>query len=163
MSGPAPTLDHVPEWADPWGHADYFRAITRARVIAYLLDALAVALLVGGIYGAGLVLAALTLGLAWPLVVVMVGLAPLAYHSLLIGGPRQATLGMQVMSIKVMSLWPGANGRVSLIQALVQTLGFYLSIALTCWLILFVVHFNPRRRTLHDGLAGTVVVRDFGQ
>ncbi len=45
------------------------------------------------------------------------------------------------------------------LQALVQTLLFYITVAMTCSLVLLFALFNRRRRTLHDVLAGTVMVR----
>jgi uncharacterized RDD family membrane protein YckC len=36
---------------------------------------------------------------------------------------------------------------------------FYATLAITCSLILLVVLFNDRRRTIHDYLSGVVVVR----
>ncbi|TAN59158.1 MAG: RDD family protein [Magnetospirillum sp.] len=160
------TIEHCPEWGDPWGHPRYYLGITARRVYAYLLDIVVVGLLSGMAFVASVILGALTLGLLWPLLMVVLGLVPILYHTLAIGGPRSATLGMRVAGIKVMSIAPGAEqdgGRPTLLQAMIQTIGFYGSIAITCTLILLVALFNPRRRTLHDFLAGTVVVNDPAQ
>jgi uncharacterized RDD family membrane protein YckC len=46
-------------------------------------------------------------------------------------------------------------------QALVQTALFYITVGATCSLILLLVLFNRHKRTLHDMVAGTVVVRRF--
>ncbi|CAA7623665.1 conserved membrane hypothetical protein [Candidatus Terasakiella magnetica] len=162
-SGPALTIDNIPEWGDPWGHPRYFMGVTPRRVYAYLLDIVVVGLLMGMAYVASIILGALTLGLLWPLMIFLVSLVPIAYHTLTIGGERSATFGMRAAGIKVMSLAPGAvqnGGRPSLLQALIQTVGFYGSCAPTFCLILVVALFNPRRRTVHDFLAGTVVVND---
>jgi uncharacterized RDD family membrane protein YckC len=160
------TIDHIPEWADPWGHPRYFMGVTPRRVYAYLLDMVVVAMLCGMMFVASLILGMLSFGLLWPLMMFLMGCVPIAYHTLTIGGARSATLGMRVAGLKVMSIAPGAEqtqGRPSLVQALVQTVGFYGSVALTCTLILLVALFNPRRRTLHDALAATVVVNDPAQ
>ena len=108
----------------------------------------------------------ITFGLLWPALMVLIGLVPILYHTLTIAGPRSATLGMRIAGIKVMSVAPGAEqdgGRPTLLQAMIQTVGFYGSVAITCTLILLVALFNPRRRALHDFLAGTVVVNDPAQ
>ena len=47
----------------------------------------------------------------------------------------------------------------SLLQALVQTILFYLTVPTTGGLALLVVFFLPRRRALHDLLAGTQILR----
>jgi uncharacterized RDD family membrane protein YckC len=107
----------------------------------------------------------LTLGLLMPLHVLAVALVPFAYHTLLIGGERSATIGMRAMGLKVMSIAPDSpesqsHGRPTLFQAMIQTVCFYGSLLATGSLILAVALFNPRRRTVHDFLAGTVVVND---
>lgn len=163
--GPA-AIDHVPEWGDPWGHPRYFMGVTPRRVYAYLLDLVVVALLCGMTFIASLILGMLSFGLLWPLMMLVMGLVPIAYHTLTIGGERAATFGMRAAGLRVMSIAPGAEvdgGRPSLLQALIQTVGFYLSVGLTCTLILLVALFNPRRRTIHDALAATVVVNDPAQ
>jgi uncharacterized RDD family membrane protein YckC len=81
---------------------------------------------------------------------------PLAYHTWLIGGPSSATVGMQIMGVEVRT-WDGR--RPGYVQAALQTVVFYTSVALTSWLILLVALFNPRRRCLHDFLCGTIVIR----
>jgi len=82
-------------------------------------------------------------------------LIPFVYHSLLIGGPRSATFGMRAMDIEVYR-WTG--GRPNLAQAVIMTILFYGSIAMTAWLILAVALFSNTRRCLHDYFSGTVVV-----
>jgi uncharacterized RDD family membrane protein YckC len=137
--------------------------VTLRRVYAYCLDLVVVALVWGMVFIACVILGALSFGLLWPILAVLLGLVPILYHTLTIAGPRSATFGMRIAGLRVMSIAPGAEatgGRPHPVQALVQTLGFYVSIGLTGSLILLVALFNPRRRTLHDMLAGTVVVND---
>jgi uncharacterized RDD family membrane protein YckC len=47
------------------------------------------------------------------------------------------------------------------LQALIQTVLFYITVGATCSLVLLLVLFNRHKRTLHDMLSGTVVVRRF--
>lgn len=142
---------------DPERQPELFIGITSKRVFAYLIDLVVIALLSGLIWVCMVVLGLLTLGLLFPLLPVLMALVPLAYHTLGIVGPAQATPGMRMMGVRVVSL-ADQGGGPSLAQALVQTVAFYGSISLTGSLILVVALFNPRRRTLHDWLAGTVVI-----
>lgn len=156
---PAPT----PEWGDAWAHPEYFEGITVKRIIAYALDVVAVTALAVAVWFAGFILGILSFGILFPIQALAVALVPLAYHTLLIAGARSSTLGMRIMGIKVMSIALDAEargGRPTLFQAMILTVAFYGSMALTGSLILLVTLFNSRRRTMHDWLAGTVVVND---
>lgn len=142
---------------DPLRHPELYEGITARRIFAYLIDA---AILVVLIIAAWLVTgfaAILTLGLLLPLQPVVIGLIPLAYHILLVGGQGSATLGMRVMGIHVRSV-PDDMGRPSMLQAAIQSVVFYGSMAVTGALILLAVFFNRYRRTLHDYLSGTIVL-----
>jgi uncharacterized RDD family membrane protein YckC len=152
-----------PEWADAWAHPEFYQGVTVKRILAYAIDAVAVLVIAAAVWFAGLVLGLLSFGFLFPLQALAVALVPLAYHSLLIAAPRSATLGMRAMNLRVMSIAADAaalGGRPTLFQAMIQTVAFYGSLALTGSLVLVVALFNPRRRTLHDWLAGTVVVND---
>lgn len=153
----------VPDWADPWVHPELFQGVAFKRVIAYAIDVVLVGVLAATVWFAGLMLALLSFGLLFPLQALAVALVPLAYHSLQIAGRRSATIGMRVMGLKVVSVAPDVaawGGRPTLFQAMILTVAFYGSVALTGSLILLIALFNARRRTLHDWLAGTVVVND---
>lgn len=152
-----------PGWADAWAHPEYFAGVTLRRMLAYGIDVLAVALLAVPVWFIGMFASVLSFGLLAPLQALALALLPLAYHVLLLASPRAATLGMRAMGLRVMSLTPDSQawgGRPTLFQAMIQTVAFYGSVAVTGSLILLVALFNPRRRTLHDWLAGTVVVND---
>jgi uncharacterized RDD family membrane protein YckC len=158
-------LPPTPDWADPWGHPEYYAGITLRRILAYVIDGAIVLVLAGLVWIATGILGVLTFGVLFPLHALAVALVPFCYHSLLIGGPLSATVGMRAIGIRVMSIDPSAvgDGRPTLIQAMIQTVTFYGSLALTGSLVLVVALFNARRRTLHDLLAGTVVVNDIGR
>jgi uncharacterized RDD family membrane protein YckC len=163
MAQPPIIIENQPPWADPWSHPAYFAGITVQRIIAYAIDVVVIALLATMLWIFLMVLGFLTLGLAWTLLWLPAIFLPLSYHILFIAGPHSATPGMRVMGIRVMSLDPQAQdgGRPNLFQAIIQTVAFYGSVATTGSLILLVALFNTRRRTLHDWLAGTVVVNAF--
>lgn len=151
----------APVWADAWAHPEYYQGVTIRRVLAYLVDVVIVALLAVAVWVATGMLTLLSFGLLFPLQALAVALVPLAYHSLLIAAPGSATLGMRLFNLQVLSIAPdfdAGGGRPSLFQAIIQVVAFYGSVAATGTLILIVALFNARRRTLHDWLAGTVVV-----
>ncbi len=139
---------------DPLDSPDYYSGIVVKRIAAFLIDAFLIALLMLGWSALTVVLAIGSLGLLSPLIAVYV-LVPLLYDTLLVGGPRSATPGMRVMHIEVRR-WDGA--RPDLLQSALQSLMFYGTVGMTSTLILLVALFNPRRRCLHDYLAGTVTV-----
>lgn len=134
---------------------ELFDGIIFRRVIAYLIDVIILS-------GAAVflwVMVVMTLGLLGPIAALISPVLPLAYHSLLIGGPNSATIGMRLMGIEVRRL---DGGRPDLGRALVQTLLFYLTLALTTGLLLIVALFNDRRRCLHDMLSETLTVNADG-
>ena len=143
---------------EPYETPAYFRGVVLRRVIAYcLVDGPIVLLLctLAAVLFAGITV--VSLGILSP-VWAIYGFVPLAYHTLTIGGRHSGTLGMRLMNIEVRS-WNGE--RPSLAQALALTLLFYLTTAATAFLVLLFVFFNRRRCTLHDLIAGTLVVRRF--
>ncbi len=140
---------------DPFARPEYFDSIVLRRSIAYGVDCV-ILFIVGVVLTIALsIFGVLTLGLGFHLLP-LVALVPIAYATLLIGGPESATFGMRLMDVQVRS-WNGE--RPNMVQALVMTLLFYGTIAITWFFGLLVVFFNIRRRTAHDFLAGTIVVR----
>ena len=135
---------------DPLSRPELFDGVMFRRVIAYLID---VTILSGAVLFLWF-LVVVTLGLLGPIAALVTPVIPIAYHSLLIGGPNSATIGMRMMGIEVRRL---DGGRPDLGLALMQTLLFYATLALT-GLLLIVALFNDRRRCLHDWLSGTVTV-----
>lgn len=137
-----------------FGPSDFENVVFK-RTFAYVVDVVIIAILGAIAIGVGSVIGVMSLGLLWPLVAALISIIPFAYHTLTIGSPASATFGMRLFGVEVRT-WDGR--RPGYIQAAVQTIVFYASIALTSLLILFVVFFNKRNRTLHDFLAGTVVI-----
>ena len=127
------------------------------RIFAYLIDLLVLCLLLVLVWTSLASLTVLSLGLLSPIWIIC-PFVPLAYHTLLLSGHRSATIGMRAFKIELRS-WTGE--RPAFAQALVQTVLFYLTTAATFSLVLLVALFNRRRRTLHDIVAGTVVIRRF--
>jgi uncharacterized RDD family membrane protein YckC len=97
----------------------------------------------------------LTFGALTPLGLVVLAVLPIAYHTIFISR-HGATPGMRVFDLEVRS-WTGRPPDTS--QAFLTTVLFYASVSMTAWLVLLVPLFTDRSRTLHDILAGTIVLR----
>lgn len=141
---------------DPAAHPELYEGVLWRRAFAYLIDVLCI----GAIMVASLVLfmllTVLSLGLLAPGLWFLFGLIPLAYHTVLVSGPRSATFGMRAFDLQLRS-WHGE--RPGFLQALAHAALFYLTVAATCSLILLFALFNRRKRTLHDVLSGMLMVR----
>jgi uncharacterized RDD family membrane protein YckC len=140
---------------DPVARPDYFDGVVLRRSVGYLIDCVILFLLGLVLTVALSIFGIITFGLGFHLFPLL-SIVPIAYSTLLIGGPDSATFGMRLMDVQVRS-WSGE--RPNMIQALVMTLLFYGTIAITWFFGLLVIFFNARRRAAHDFLAGTVVVR----
>jgi len=125
------------------------------RVWGWVIDVCLIAVLVGVLYVVLLMFGLFTLGLGLPLLGVL-PLVPVLYHFLFLAGHGSATPGQQLFGLVVRR--NDDLGRPTPLQALLSTVGFYVTLA--CGVIwLGVALFTIRKRTLHDMLAGTVVVR----
>src|SRR5215471_18131050 len=76
---------------------ELFEGVLWRRPLAYLIDLLLIAFLLG----AWLWLVLMTLGLLWPLTSWAFLLIPLGYHAHLVGGRDSATLGMRLCGLEV--------------------------------------------------------------
>lgn len=138
------------------GDLSAFDGVISRRLVAYLLDLLLISVLVLLVASSFLMIGLLSFGLLNPLLSIIILLVPWAYHTLTIGGPSAATPGMRLFGIEVRRL---DGERPGYLLAALLTAIFYVSVAVTSWLVLLVTLFNARGRTLHDFLCGTVVVR----
>ncbi|MEP4861468.1 MAG: RDD family protein, partial [Alphaproteobacteria bacterium] len=101
-------------------------------------------------------LGVLTLGLGWALFGVLGPIVALIYIWSTLGGAKQATPGMQLMSLRLDRL----DGRpLDGLLAVVHTVLFWAGNAILTPFVLLVSLFADRKRTLHDLLLGTVVTR----
>jgi uncharacterized RDD family membrane protein YckC len=142
---------------DPVSHPELFAGVLRRRFFAYLLDAFCIGAIMVATWLLFALLTVLSLGLLAPVLWFLFGLIPLAYHTLMVSGPRAATLGMRAFDLQLRS-WDGE--RPIFLQALAHAALFYLTVAATCFLILLFALFNRRKRTLHDVLSGMLMVRN---
>ncbi|SLN44437.1 RDD family protein [Oceanibacterium hippocampi] len=141
---------------DPAVYPELYDGVAPARALAYLIDAICIALLIFAVGFAFTLLSILSLGILSPIWLIF-PLIPLAYHSFFVGGPHSATIGMRVMNIEVRLL---DGRRPDYLLALLHTILFYASISVTAWLIVLVALFNRRGQCVHDFLLGTVVIRN---
>ncbi len=141
---------------DPMTFPEVYEGILPRRVLAYFVDLICIGVIGVFVWIAFAVLWLMSFGLLGPVLWFLLALIPFAYHTLLLAGRRSATLGMRCFDLELRSV---TGERPGLLQAAAQTALFYITIGLTCSLILLVALFNGRRRTLHDFLAGTVMVR----
>jgi uncharacterized RDD family membrane protein YckC len=151
---PAPPPPFVP--AEALSDPLLFEGVVLRRSFAYLLDLLFLALIIFLFKIALVFLTIISFGLLTPVLILFGMVIPVAYHTLSIGGPASATPGMRLMGVEV-RVWNG--GKPGYLQALLQTVVFYVTASMTAGLILLWALFNNRRRCLHDILCGTVVVR----
>ncbi len=126
------------------------------RVFAYAFDAAIIGTLVGAGFVALLPLVVVSFGLLWGVAMFALSLIPATYHTLLIGGSRSATWGQRLFDLQVCRL---DGGRPDYVQALILTVLFYVSVALTAFLILAVIPFTRYRQGVHDLLANVIVLR----
>ena len=143
---------------DPAALPEAYEGVLWRRTLAYFVDLCVIGLLAVFCWIVFALLWLLSFGLLGPLLWFLFGLIPLAYHTLLLSGRWSATIGMRLFDVELRSV---TGERPGFLQALIQTALFYVTVGATCSLILLLVLFNRHKRTLHDMLAGTVLVRRF--
>ena len=133
-----------------------YEGVRTRRVFAFLIDYLIVALLMIPFGFIVFLLSVLTLGLAWALFGILFPAVAILYVWNTLGGPRQATKGMQIMAIRLERL---DGGSVDGLLAVVHSVLFWAGNVILSPLILLATLVLDRKRTVHDLLLGTVVVR----
>ncbi|WP_273725350.1 RDD family protein [Brucella gallinifaecis] len=134
----------------------FFEGVRTRRIMAFLIDYVIVFLLCIPAAIVIFILGILTLSLGWALYAIMFPVVALFYVSRTLGGPQQATKGMQMMNIKMVRL---EGGTIDPMLAVAHTVLFWgLNVVLTP-LILLATLVIDRKRTLHDLLLGTAVIR----
>jgi uncharacterized RDD family membrane protein YckC len=142
---------------DPIDDPQFYRDVTLRRIIAFCIDVGIIAMISIVIHMALIMVTVMTLGLTSPLhLLVAPPVIGLAYHILQIGSPVSATIGMRLMGLRA---WSTTGGRPTGLQAIIHGLTYYGSMIVTGGLICLVALFTPRRQTVHDLLAGIVVLR----
>ncbi len=97
-----------------------------------------------------------TLGLGFALYGAMFPVLALLYSGYTMGGPQQATIGMQMMDLHVERI---DGQRVDFLTAVAHTFLFWAANVLLTPFILLATLFTDRKRAVHDLLTESVVVR----
>jgi uncharacterized RDD family membrane protein YckC len=139
---------------DPVKDPQLFQGVIRKRSVAFIVDAIIILALTVVAYVVVALLGIITLGLAWLLFGLVFPAVGLGYNALTIGGPNSATIGQRMMGLEV-RMWFG--GKVTPLIAAFHALLFWFSLVLFCPILLW-AFFDPRKRCLHDILAGVVVI-----
>lgn len=149
------TVD-MPTDADRYDNARLYDGVRTRRVVAFFIDYLIIGLLLIPVGFLVFLLGVLTVGLGWLLFGILGPLTALLYVAATLGGRYQSTLGMRMMGIRLERL---DGGPVDWLLAIVHTVLFWAGNAILTPLILLAAIILPYKRTLHDLLLGTVVVR----
>lgn len=141
------------------GRLDDIRAydgVRTRRIFAFLIDYLIVGLISIPFAIVVLLLGIITFGLGWALFGILLPVVALIYVWFTLGSRDQATTGMKMMNIRLERL----DGRpVDGMFAIVHSIMFWAGNVILTPLVLLITLFSDRKRTLHDLLLGTAVVR----
>jgi uncharacterized RDD family membrane protein YckC len=133
-----------------------YDGVLSRRVFAFLIDYTIVAVLLVPAAAIVAILGIATLGLGWLLYGILVPLVALSYVWFTLGGRKQATTGMQMMGIRLERL---DGSRIDGLTAIVHSVLFWAGNVVLTPLILLATLFTDKKRTLHDLLLGTAVIR----
>ena len=125
------------------------------RVLAWFVDLAMIGVIVAVMWAVLFTFGIMTLGLGMPLLGLL-PFGPFLYHFGFLAGPMSATPGQALFGLIVRR--NDDLGPPTALQAVVSTLGYYLTLA-TSGLLLLVALVTVRRRTMHDLISGLVVVR----
>ena len=125
------------------------------RIFAWCIDLVVIGILVAVAWVLLFTFGLLTLGLGFPLLALLPAI-PFAYHVLFVAGAGAATPGQALLDLVVRR--DADLGPPGLLQAVIFTAGLWLTLG-SAFLLLIVAPFMPRKRALHDIVAGLVVVR----
>lgn len=134
-----------------------YEGVRSRRVIAFILDYIFIGLLLVPAAIFVFILGVATLGFAWLLFLFLGPIVALLYVAITLGGENQATPGMRITGIRLERI--DARPTDGLL-AIVHTVLFWAGNAVFTPLILLATLILDRKRTVHDLLLGTVVVRD---
>lgn len=147
---------------DPLECPQAYWGVTLRRMLAYLIDVLLIGLTVLGLHlllGMAAFVTFGLLGFLYALAVpVLAGLVALIYHVSCLSGPWCSTIGMRLLGLQAHHI---DAGRPTLAQAFIHTICFYGTLGFGGGILLLIALFNVHRRTLHDMLAGLVILRRY--
>lgn len=149
----APRVEILPPPGAAAFGIDRFEGVLIRRMAAFMVDCVLIAILTVPFVIFSFALAVFTFGF---LAVPVGGVLMFFYFTLFTAGAKSATPGMRLMGIE---LRDARGGRPDLLQAAIRTLIYMATNAMLPVIICAIALFDLRRRTLHDMLTSTVVVR----
>ena len=142
--------------AQDWALEAYLtQGVLWRRFAAWWLDLLLIGILVAALWFVLALFGVLTFGLGFHLMALL-PVVPFLYHAGFLASAAAATPGQAALGLIVVR--NDDFGRPELLQAVVFTLLFYLTMAVG-FLLFLVALFTTRHRALHDLGAGLVIVR----
>lgn len=141
---------HLDDWR-------LYQGVRTRRMVAFLIDYAIVGLLLIPFAILVAIFGLITLGIGWALFSILFPAVALAYIWNTVGGPRQATVGMRIMDIRLERL---DGKQIDGLLAVVHSVLFWAANVVLTPFILLATLFLDRKRTVHDLLLGTVVVRN---
>jgi uncharacterized RDD family membrane protein YckC len=141
---------------DTTSRPDLYDGLLIRRSLAFLVDWVLLGIVYFVFYILALFLGVFTLGMATPLIVMVVPLIPALYVTATLGDAACATPGMRLMDVQMRGFDGSQPGYA---RAFLLAVFFYITCSLTSGLVLIVGFFSDRRRLLHDMLTGLVAVR----
>lgn len=132
-----------------------FEGVMARRVVAFILDAIALFFICAALSIPFFVLGLLTLGLLFFFYGFFLAVIVMTYIALSLGGENSATPGMRAMQIELRTL---DGYRPSRSMAFLHGFLFFASVTIATPLVLLIGLFNGRGRLGHDFLCGTVMV-----
>ena len=156
MSDATMTLDAGEMAMDPAFHPELYDGVRSRRIMAFLLDAVAILMLMLLASVIIAVLGVFTFGLGWFLFPLVWPFVAVIYSIFTLGGHKSATPGMRFSGIEMRTM---NGGRMNVGLALVSSVAFWASVYFLTPLILLVALVTRRKRLLHDMATDTVVVR----
>ncbi|MCO5065728.1 MAG: RDD family protein [Rhizobiaceae bacterium] len=130
------------------------------RMMAFVIDYLIVGAMTIALAVVFFLLGVATLGAGWLLFFVFgpaTVLIVLTYIWQTMGGPNQATVGMRMMGLRIYRM---DGSPIDGMTAVVHSVLFWAGNVVLTPLILLATLFTDYKRTVHDLLLGTVVLRD---
>ena len=149
-------MNQTPRLPDPASSPELFEGLLTRRTIAFVVDLIAMGVLILAFTFVGLIAGFLTFGLAWLALLVVVPASIVFYYVITLGSPRRATLGMQMMDLV---LTPARGQPLDGWMALIHAGVFWITAWISLPLSLLFVLFTPRRQMLNDLVMGTLMVR----
>jgi len=126
------------------------------RLMALVLDLIAITILFGVFFTVFAVLGIVTFGLTWFIIPILYPAIALFYNGVSVSGWRMSTPGMRAMDLEMRNV---DGSRVGFITAAAHAVLFYLSWTILTPLVLLVSLISNDNRCLHDIVAGVVVTR----